>query len=180
MTKPKLPPAGTGPSLDDQPFVPSDTPNPLPAGEPFKTDPDKWYFLKVDYVDDKGKSVTGYAYPIGQNPSTSFWDYVMLQAGPPEKNALKFKLVPLDDQGWQRWEIRDDAYNSNYHLSCKATGWLYRSPMYDVRFRIVGGKLYCSYWNGPVGSTYRSFLVSPGQYTGMSLPGFTCELELAS
>ena len=171
---------GTGPSLDDQPFVPSDTPNPLPAGEAFHADPYKWYHLKVQYVDDNGKYVTGYAYPVGQNAAASFWDYVVLSAEiPAGASALKFKLVTLDDQGWQRWEIHDDACNSGYHLSCKATGWLYRASEYDVRFRIVDGKLYCSYWSGPVGSTYRSFLVSNGQYIGMDLPEFTCELELA-
>ncbi|MEI7869375.1 MAG: hypothetical protein WCI11_15915 [Candidatus Methylumidiphilus sp.] len=178
MTEPKLTLAGTGPSLDDQPLVTDSTPKPLPAGEALKNDPNKWYYLKVNFVDEYGKHVTGYAYPVGQNASTAFWEFVVLAAGTRGNGALKFK-VSLDDQGWQRWDIHDDDCNRGYHLSCKATGWLYRASEYDVKFRIVDSKLYCSYWNGPVGSTYRSFLVSAGQYAGMDLPAFTCELELA-
>lgn len=176
MTKPHLP--GTGPSTDDHPIVINNKTNPLPAGKTTETDSEKWHYLKVNFIDDRGKPVTGYAYPVGENASTSFWDYVVLSAGNSGNGALKFKAVTLDDQGWQKWIIKDDVSNSDYHLSCKATGWLYRASVYDVRFRIVDGKLYCNYWSGPVGSVYRSFLVSSGQYTGMELPAFTCELEL--
>lgn len=179
MTEQKIPLAGIGPSLDDQPLVTNNKPNPLPVGKALETDPDEWYHLRVSYVDDQGRAVTGYAYPVGRNATDSFWDYVILSAGNPSIRALKFKAVTLDDQGWQKWIIKDDDSNSGYHLSCKATGWLYRASAYDVRFRIVDGRLYCNYWSGPVGSTYRSFLVSSGQYMGMDLPAFTCELELA-
>lgn len=170
---------GVGPSPDDQPLsINKLHVNSLPAGITAEVDEDKWYHLKVKFVNDNGVEVSGYAYPVGVNASTSFWDYVILIAGNPGKGALKFKAITLDDEGWQKWIIKDDASNSDYHLSCKATGWLYRASAYDVRFRIVDNLLYCNYWNGPVGSTYRSFLVSAGQYAGMDLPPFNCELEL--
>lgn len=178
MNAPESSIAGIGPSSNDQPFVTSGQPGQLPAGKALETAPEKWYYLKANFVDDHGKAVTGYAYPVGQNAATSFWDYVVLSAGGPGKSALKFKLDAPDSQGWQKWSIHDDDSNSNYHLSCKATGWLYRASEYDVKFRIIGGKLYCNYWKGAVGSTYRSFLVSSGQYTGMDLPEFACQLEL--
>ena len=168
-----------GPSEDDAPFVPSGAPMPLPAGSAVATDPAVWYHLKATWTDDRGRTATGYAYPIGENASSSFWDYVCLFAGPARAGALRFKLSEPDDEGWSRWDIHDDAANDGYHLSCKATGWLYRASAYDVRFRIVDGHLYCNYWSGPVGSDYRSFLISAGQYAGMDLPPFTCELEPA-
>ena len=168
---------GGGPSPNDQPLVPSGNPNPLPAGAAIVTDPESWYRLKANYINDSGRSVTGYAYPVGQNAATSFWDYVVFSEGPAGSAALRFKLSAPDDQGWSTWDIHDDDWNAGYHLSCKATGWLYRASAYDVKFRIVDGKLYCSYWGGPAGSAYRSFLVSAGQYLGMGLQAFTCELE---
>lgn len=142
-------PAGAGPSPDDQPFVPSGNPNPLPAGEVFKTDPDRWYRLKVNYIDEYGNPVTGYAYPVGKNAADSYWNYVVLSAGPAGSTALQFKLHPPDNWGWSTWEIHNDPYNDGYHLSCKATGFLYRASAYDVRFQIVDSKLNCSYWGGP-------------------------------
>lgn len=173
----------SGPGLDAQPFVPSNSggPNPLPAGEAFQADPDKWYYLKARYTDDDGNPAEGYAYPLGKNASESFWDNVVFSKGGPGNSALRFKLHTPDDQGWSRWDIHDDDYNDGYYLSCRATGWLYRATGYDVKFRIVSGKMYCNYrWNGPVGSEYRHILVSPGRYLGMDLPDFTCELEAAS
>lgn len=180
MTEQKSQLSGVGPSPDDQPFKITGEPRALPAGNVVETNPNKWYYLKVHYVNDQGKAVTGYAYPVGANAAESFWDYVVLSAGGPGNSALKFNVSTSDNDGWQKWIIKDDASNSGYHLSCKATGWLYRATAYDVRFKIVDSKLYCNYWGGPVGSTYRSFLVSSGQYTGMDLPAFTCELELAN
>jgi len=165
-----------GPTADDKPLVASGPPNPLPAGTPLTTDANKWYRLKASYINDKGKAVTGYAYPVGTNASESFWDYVIFREGGPGAGALQFNLIPKDG-GWFYWKIRDTPANAGYHLDCKATGWLYRASAYNTWFRIVDGKLYCSYWKGPVGSTYRSFLVSSGQYLGMDLPAFTCELE---
>lgn len=166
------------PTVDDQPFVPSGSPNPLPAGKAFQSDPQKWYYLEAHYTNDNGDPVEGYASAVGQNAAESFWDYVIFNSGgSPGGSALEFQLEEPDDQGWSRWNIRDNAFNSGYRLSCKATGWLYRASAYDVKFRIVDHKLYCNYrWDGPVGSRYQSFLVSSGQYLGMDLPEFTCEL----
>ena len=102
----------------------------------------------------------------------------MFGRGAPSAATLKFQLEKPDDQGWSRWNIRDNAYNDGYRLSCKATGWLYRASAYDVKFRVVDHKMYCNYrWDGPVGTEYRDLLVSAGQYLGMALPEFTCDLE---
>ena len=70
------------PPVDDQPFVPSGPPNPLPAGQAFESDPGKWYYLKAHYTDRNGKPADGYASAVGVNPSTSFWDYVVFNPGP--------------------------------------------------------------------------------------------------
>jgi hypothetical protein len=169
---------GIGPSEDDQPLVTTGKPLDLPTGITVDLDTTKWYYLKASYVDDYGKLVSGFAYPVGTNAADSFWDYVVFNKGGAGTAALKFKLETPDKDGWQQWTIHDDARNEGYHLSCKATGWLYRATGYDVKFRIVDRHLYCSYWGGPVGSTFRSFLVSSGQYLGMGLPAFTCELQL--
>ncbi len=87
----------------------------------------------------------GYAYPVGGNAATSFWDYVVFRKDL-GKSALQFQIEKPDSDGWSRWNIRDDDSNSGYHLSCKATGWLYRASAYDVKFRIDNSKLYCSCW----------------------------------
>jgi hypothetical protein len=170
---------GSGPSLDDKPFVPSGPPNPRPAGEVVKTNAVSLYRLKANWVEENGKAATGYAYPVGQNAATSFWDYVVFGAEPAGGAALQFYPGPPDGNGWCRWNIKDDDWNSGYHLDCKATGWLYRASLYDTKFQIVDGQLHCSYWGGPAGSEYHSFLVSSGRYLGMgNIPKFTCELEL--
>ncbi len=164
------------PSADDKPIETSGKPNALPAGKVIKTDPNSWYYLKGTYVDDNGKAQTGYAYPVGQNAATSFWDYVVYQPGL-YQGALQFSPQPAEG-GWYFWKIKDDASNSGYHLDCKATGFLYRTNLYNTWWQIVDGKLYCSYWTAgvPVGSTYYSFLVSAGQYLAMGLPVSTVEL----
>jgi len=168
------------PKMDDKPFVPSGGPDPLPAGEAFNADPTIVYRLKATWKKN-GKPVTGYAYSVGANPSDSFWDYVVFQEGSAAGKALKFYLSPPDEYGWCRWNIKDDDWNSGYHLDCKATGYLYRASLYDTKFRIVDRQLFCSYsstWGGaPVGSEYAFVLVSPGEYLGTGLPTFTCELE---
>lgn len=169
-----------GPSLDDKPFVASGPPKPLPAGEAFKSDPNSVYRLKATWIDQSGNSATGYAYPMGQNATASFWDYVVFRALD-GTGVLKFYLSPPDQDGYSRWNIVDDASNKGYHLDCKATGWLYRASLYNTKFQIVGDHLHCNYWDGPAGSTYRSVFVSAGEYLGMgNLPKFTCELELVA
>jgi hypothetical protein len=169
------------PSLDDKPLLRSGNPNPLPAGEVFIADPNSWYRLKANYINDKGKTVTGYANPRGENAAKGgwFWDYVIFS--PSSNGALRFKLSQ-DKQGWSRWEIHDDAANSGYHLDCKATGWLYRASAYNTGFRVVDNKLYCNYWDGPVGSRHHRWgsLDEDHDYLGMDLPVFTCVLEKVS
>ncbi|HET9365587.1 MAG TPA: hypothetical protein VFP71_11325 [Candidatus Angelobacter sp.] len=168
------------PKIDDKPFIPSGAPNALPAGEAFKADSTSLYRLKATWKKN-GNPVTGYAYPVGANAATSFWDYVVFGEGAAGKAALKFYLSPPDADGWCRWNIQDDDSNSGYHLDCKATGWLYRASLYDTKFRIVDRHLYCSYWGGAAGSEFNSFLVSAGEYLGMgNLPKFTCELEMVT
>jgi hypothetical protein len=170
---------GDGPSLDDQPLVPTSAPYDRPAGEMFKIAAVAVYHLKARWTNEEGKVVDGYAYPVGQNAATSFWDYVIFNEGASAGgSALKFYLSPPDKDGWSRWNIQDDPFNSGYHLDCKATGWLYRASLYDTKFQIVNNEMHCSYWKGPAGSEYRSFLVSAGRYLGMDLPKFTCQLEL--
>lgn len=171
------------PPVDDQPFVPSGSPNPLPAGQALESDPAKWYYLKANYTDRNGKPAEGYASAVGQNAATSYWDYVVFNPGPssPSGSTLQFQLEAPDDQGWSRWNIRDNAFNDGYRLSCKATGWLYRASAYDVKFRVVDHKMYCNYrWDGPVGSEYNEVWVSAGQYLGMNVPEFTCDLVEAT
>lgn len=168
-----------GPSVDDQPIAISGNPLTPPDGIVVDLDTTQWYRLKAKFVDDHGNVVSGYAYPVGTNPSDSFWDYISMVAGPAYQGALKFKVEQPDDQGWSRWTIHDDSRNEGYYMSCKATGWLYRATGYDVKFKIVGDQLFCNYWGGPVGSIFRSFLVSAGNYLGMGLPPLTaCEMEL--
>jgi hypothetical protein len=176
---PELDVTDAGPSLDDQPLVPSGKPNEMPAGVLFKTEPNKWYLLKAHYTDKNGKPASGYAFPLGSSPPLSFWDYVVFGSSPDGCEPLQFQPVPdnNDPKAWEFWRIRDNKCNAGYHMDCKATGWLYRGSNYDTKFRIVDGKLYCSYWGGPAGSQFRAGLVPDGQYLGMGLPVFTCELE---
>jgi hypothetical protein len=163
------------PSLDDKPIVAGDKPNPLPTGAIKKTDPNSWYYLQANYVDNTGQNVTGYAYPVAKNASTSFWDYVVFS--PVTDAPLRFQPRPAAG-GWQYWAIHDDDYNADYHLECKATGFLYRTNLYNTWWQIVDEKLYCSYWTTgvPAGSAYYSFFVVAGQYLKMGAAEFTCEL----
>jgi hypothetical protein len=165
------------PSADDKPLIGSGKPNALPTGTAVKTDPSKWYYLKANYTDGDGNPQTGYARPVGKNASTSFWDYVVLVPGGPASNALRFSPQPADG-GWSFWKIHDDDYNDGYHLDCKATGFPYRTNLYDTWWQIVDGKLYCSYWTTgvPCGAAGYSVWVPKGVYIGMGLTVFTCEL----
>ena len=167
MSEPQASPAD--PSPNDQPFVASGSPNPLPSGTVVKSDPNTWYNLKATYTNTSGNTVVGYARSIGSNPSTSFWDYMELADTTPA-GAAKFKLHPRND-GWAEWEINDGN-----RLSVKATGWVYRSSAYHTGWQVVDGKLYNDYWAGPVGYAHRRILVSDAYYMGMDLPVFTCEL----
>lgn len=154
-------------SADDRPFAATGKPNPLPEGKVFKADPNTWYNLKVQFTDETGSPAVGYFAKIGDNPSTSFWDYICLGAGA----GCKFKVHQPDAIGWSNWEIDDGNW-----LSVKATGWVYRSSAYAIGWQIVGNNLYNSYWSGIVGYEHRRILVSEAYYVGMDLPPFTCEL----
>jgi hypothetical protein len=169
------------PSADDKPIAATAKPAALPAGTPVKTDPNKWYYLKANYINDERKQTvpaTGYAYPVAKNAATSFWDYVVFQSGPPTAGVLRIQPRPAE-AGWFHWRFHNDQYNEDYHLECKATGFLYRTNLYNTWWQIVDRKLYCSYWTTgvPAGSSFRKFLVPDGQYLGMGLTAFTCDLE---
>ena len=168
--------ATKGPSADDKPIV-AVKPTELPSGKTVKTDPNKWYYLRANYTDKNGKPATSYAFPLGINASTSFWDYVVFGYSPDGAGPLRFSPQPAEG-GWYFWKIQDDKANSGYHLDCKATGFLYRTNLYNTWWQIVDGKLYCSYWTTgvPAGNAYYSFMVPSCEYLGMGLPSFTCEL----
>jgi hypothetical protein len=159
------------PSLHEPHFVPSGPPQPLMAGEAFVAAPDTWYNLLVTYKDRRGNKTEGLMYPLGSNPSTSFYEYMVLGSSPDGLPPMKVKLHPPDANGWSTWEMHDGNY-----LSLKATGWLYRSSHYPIGFRIVDGRLYNAYWGGPAGSTWRDAFVPSACYTGQGLDEFTCKL----
>lgn len=157
---------------DDQPFVPTGEPNPLPAGAAFEADPNIWYHLQVHYKDKKGNPVVGLMYPQGKNPSTSFWDYQVLGGSADGLPPTKIKVHPPDQNGWSHWELNDGNW-----LSIKATGWIYRSSAYPIGWKLIENNLYNTYWAGEAGSQWRdSFGETSGYYMGMDLPVFTCEL----
>ncbi|WP_158945996.1 hypothetical protein [Granulicella sp. S190] len=172
MSELQSPPVKAGPSLDDQPFVPSGTPNQVPS-EVFEADANVWYHLAVNYVDKEGKPASSFFYPLAANASTSFWDYMAFNSTSGLKPS-KFKVHPAKG-GYSEWEIDDGNY-----LCLKATGWAYRSSEYRIGWAIVNGHLYSNYWRGPVGYRYDGdSIIAPvprAYYIGMDLPAFTCEL----
>lgn len=158
-----------GPSPNDQPFVPSGKSNELP-GEIFKADPNIWHHLAVHYDDTTGKPASSYVYPVGANPSTSFWDYMAFNS-PDGLNPAKFKIHPPKPNGFSEWEIHDGNY-----LCLKTTGWVYRASLYRIGWAIFEGNLYNDYKGGPTGYQYDDILVPAAYYMGTDLPRFTCEL----
>lgn len=151
------------PAENDQAFVPQGEPQPLPAGTLATAAPDTWHYLRAHYLSESGQDLVGYFCPVGANPSTSFWDYIVMR--PSVQGACEFKLEDTDGRGWSNWLIRADGN----HLSLKATGWYYRASAYTTRFAIINGELHNDYWNGPAGAVYRSVLVSAGYYVGQDL-----------
>lgn len=151
------------PSENDQPFVPDGPPLSLPAGVAAEADPDTWYYLKANYLNESGQDVVGYLCPLGPNPTQSFWDYIVMRDY--VVGACQFQLQDVDERGWAKWLIKEDGY----HLCLKATGWYYRASAYTSRFAIVNGMLYNDYWQGAAGAVYRSLLVSSGYYVGQDL-----------
>lgn len=146
----------------------------VPAGKVIETDPNSWYYLKVNYKDRKGNQTTGYAFTQAYQ-TIAFGDYITLYGGP-TNGTTQFSPQPADD-GWQYWKIKDNKYYSGTHLDCKATGFLYQGSGYNTWFKIVDGKLYCSYWSGAAGNDYYSFMVPSEEYLGMGFANvFTCEL----
>jgi hypothetical protein len=162
--------AGRKPDANDQPFVPSGQPNQLP-GEVFKADANTWYHLAVHYTDRSGKPASSYIYPLGQNPATSFWDYMAFNS-PDGLKPAKFKIHPPKANGFSEWELDDGNF-----LCLKATGYMYRASAYRVGWALSKGHLYTDYrWDGPTGYKYDDVLVPSAYYIGMDLPAFTCEL----
>jgi len=164
-------------SADDEPFVPTGEPRPLPAGEAFKADPNTWYHLKVHYKDDKGNPVVGLMYPLNNSFPPSFWDYQVLSGLiPAVVKPSKVKVHPPDSTGWSKWELDDGNW-----LSIKATGWIYRSSAYPIGWQIMkdaGGnsRLCNNYWAGEAGYDWKGGTAPDACYMGMKRSPFTCEL----
>src|SRR5262245_20938212 len=93
------------PSQNDQPFAPSGDRRVVPAGAPFPAAPNTWYQLKVKYANKQGTPLESWAYPLGKNAATSFWDY-MAFSSPDGLPPAKFKIHQRAD-GWAEWEIDD-------------------------------------------------------------------------
>ena len=157
------------PAANDQPFIPSGQPNQLP-GEAFKADSNIWYHLSVNYIDIKGNPASSFFYPLGANPSTSFWDYMAFNS-PDGLKPAKFKVHPPKANGFSEWEIDDGNY-----MCLKATGYVYRASAYRIGWAIFKDNLYSDYWGGPTGYKYDDKAVPAAYYIGMDLPKFTCKL----
>jgi len=160
------------PSVDDQPFVASSAARSLPEGSQ-NIPAGKPFWLKVNFTNERGQPASGYAAKVGQNAAESFWDYMCIREGAPGGSAAKFQ-VDGETDGWPNWKIDDGNY-----LSVKATGWLYRSSAYPIGWVVANGQLMNTYWGGPVGFSYRSFLVSTAYYLGMDLPVVSVEVVFA-
>lgn len=146
------------PSSDDQPFVPEGQPLPERKGSQVLPE-NKWYNLKLVYIDDDGNPQSGVAFFVGDKPSWSFWDYI--SATPSNGDKAKFKNVSTNGNRMQL-ELQDGNY-----LSCRAAPrlWLYRSTAnYSVRWEIVDGQLFTDYHDGPVGTTHEWVLVPDAYY----------------
>lgn len=148
----------SGPSTDDQPFVPDG--NPLPARPNAVVIPDdRWYNLKLDYYDTKGNLQSGAAYYVGTGSGWMYWAYISTtySNGP----MAKFKKVKTEGNR-MKLETSD-----GYYLSCRAAPrlWLYRSySNYAVGWEIVDGKLFTDYHDGPVGAVYYQYGAVPEAY----------------
>lgn len=162
-------PSTQSPGANDKPFVPGDKPNQLP-GAAYKADAKTWYNLAVHYIDTKGNRASSFVYPLGNNPSTSFWDYMAFNS-PDGLKPAKFKIHPPKANGFSEWELEDGNY-----LCLKATGWVYRASVYRIGWAIFDNHLYNDSWGGPTGYKYDDVLVPSAYYMGMDLPSFTCEL----
>jgi hypothetical protein len=96
---------------------------------------------------------------------------MIVYEGDPGPGAAKFKFRESQD-GWDVLEIDD-----GYKMSVKATGWLYRASAYNTGWKIIGGKLYNHYWDGPVGVAWRGGVSggsAPDRYSmGMDLTEVT-------
>jgi len=158
--------------VNDGPFVASTAARALPEGAQV-IPAGKSFYLKINFTDEQGRPATGYAAKVGQNAAESFWDYMCIRSGPRGGSAAKFQ-VDGETDGWPNWKIDDGNY-----LSVKATGWLYRSSAYPIGWVVANGQLINTYWGGPTGYSYRSFLVSTAYYLGMGLPPITVEIDFA-
>jgi hypothetical protein len=103
------------PSKDDKPFEPKGGPLPPRSGSQALPE-NKWYYLKLQYVDDNGKVQDSFAYFVGNQASWSFWDYI--SATPSNGDKAKFKNVSSDGNRMQL-QLQDGNY-----LSCRASGFI--------------------------------------------------------
>ncbi|TFY89114.1 hypothetical protein DYL59_13140 [Pseudomonas kairouanensis] len=147
----------SAPAPDDQPFEPEG--KPLASRSGSQAFPDgEWFNLQLDYVNDKGQTVTSYAYFVGTNATWSFWDYISATASNGPK--AKFKKDSSDGD-FAVLKLQDDNY-----LSCRANPrrWVYRSLAYPLGWQIVDGKLYTNYHDGPVGTVHQRVAVPDAFY----------------
>jgi len=135
--------------------------------------PSDWYKLKVTYKTTEGKLDSAYMGPIGEPSLPAYWDYMQIGGG----SGAKFRLHP-GQNGFEYWEM-----DNGYWLSIRYDGWLWETNMGDrVGWKIVNGQLFTDYsrWSdGPMGTVYRSALVTNAYYVGAELGAdahFTCEL----
>lgn len=159
------------PSKDDKPFEPKGGPLPPRSGSQALPE-NKWYYLKLQYVDDNGKVQDSFAYFVGNQASWSFWDYI--SATPSNGDKAKFKNVSSDGNRMQL-QLQDGNY-----LSCRAAPrlWLYRSTQgYSVRWEITGGQSFTDYHDGPVGTSHERIAVPDAYYmrVGDGTPLINCE-----
>jgi len=166
----------SGPSADDQPFVPTGSPKPVRAGSVSIPD-DRWYNLKFNYYDTDGKIQSGYAYYVGRDATWQYWDYISAtQSNGP---VARFRKVPIEGKG-NRVHLKTD---DGYFLSCRAWPryWLYRSSAYPIGWEIVEGKLYTDYHDGAVGAEYQGVIVPEAYYmrVGSTPALFNCEWVLS-
>ena len=125
-----------------------------PPGGGVGAEPDKSYYMKVNYTTTKGVSEVGYLTKVGANASTPYYSEFLVISQ--MANGAKFKLYPAPDgEGWQYLATDDGLW-----LSLSYDGYLYRANQGNrVAWKIDGGKLYSSYsrWKGyPAGSDYFS------------------------
>ena len=126
-----------------------------PPGGGLGAEPDRSYYMKVNYTTTKGATAVGYLGFVGTQASTPYYSEFLVNSE--MGSGAKFKVYPADavGDGWQYLSTDDGLW-----LSLSYDGYLYRSNQSNrVAWKIDGGKLYSSYsrWKGyAAGSDYFS------------------------